>query len=822
MPQVLPVLGTIALNLAIGVAGSVLAQALRPAQKAPTQTVTTRAGFTFEMQVGEGVPVKAILGPGRASGALHYLNEYGEGDSYHLQQVIRCSVGEQAGLTNFLVDEKPVTLVGSNADAKGRSVAEYTVGGVPYLWVKAYMGAPGQEADPELVVRSNPSGRWTEESTMTGWAYLIVTIRYNADLFGSTLPRFGSTWGGMKLLDFRDPEATWGDASTYAATANPAVILWNWRRGIWINGVRVLGQGFSAFANDLDYFTAAANLCDELIEYPETDVELPRYAFGREVGDDEEKLSVVRELEAAMCGSSFKRGGAYAPLPAQQLISVMTLTNSDRMLGHTIRADRKGSRSMKKTMFHGQFISADSSYALAPFTPRVDTDLESLIGGRRAQTLDQPYEWLQERAQMRAEIALRRQMFAATRVETFTPKAFALEPGDAVTRVCEWGSMLMVVEKTDPLPDRTGVTITLSQWSNTIVPASGEEFVTLPTEPGPGPADPNRTIAVSGLGMAPYAREGGGAIHPFGRATWTPITDPNVDQVMIRVWPTAGTEADDKEDFFADSKLTSAKLVGPLQPLTNYTYKAIPIRRDGKATVWTNTGTFTTGEETTPAEIADGSITPEQLGQEMLNRVFAVVDQIIARQDDFEIQLGDLAQVVAEGETEKLEQVRGLMLRSASGAASVLQLEEVVLGPNGAFAQFTQTTNARLALLDANGYFRLTSEVTPETGTTLISFGVKATNGEWTSIAALELGAQVTIAGADSFMRAMADRFDFIATSGTYVATPFAIDTINGEAAAKVTTLYFDNLFSTAEAAPGVPIIVKIGETGFESITVPA
>ena len=206
---------------------------------------------------------------------------------------------------------------------------------------------------------------------------------------------------------------------------------------------------------------------------------------------------------------------------------------------------------------------------LAPFTPRINTTLESVLGGRRSIAVDQPYEYLQERAQARAEINLRRQFYPATRVETFTPKALALEPGDPITRNCEWGPMLMVVEKIEPLENKLGATVTMTEWNNAIVPASGDSFIILPDGPGAGPANPDRTIAVSGFNVVPYSKEGGGAVHPYGKATWTQITDPNVDQVMIRVWPTAGSEVDDKEDFFADSKLTSAKLVGPLSPLTN-------------------------------------------------------------------------------------------------------------------------------------------------------------------------------------------------------------------------------------------------------------
>lgn len=614
MAFVAPIIGNIALNLAIGAGASLLSNLIRP-QRQQTSGVQTQRGLSFELEVGESAAVRGIFGLGRASGRLAYVNEFGT-DNEYVQMVIDIGHGWHDGLEHFLVDEQPVELAGSNADPFGQSVASYTVSGTPYLWVKYYTGAPGQVADPQLVANANPAGRWTANHTFTGVAYLIITCRYNADLFGSTVPRFGSVWRGLTLFDWRVPGAVWGDQSTYVFTRNPAVIRYNFRRGIYVNGVRVLGQGFPSFSCDLAGYTAAANRCDELYYDPVSDSSFPIFEYGRQVSDDEEKLSVLRELDAAYCGSSFKRGGADVPLPAQQLVSVMTLKDIDRLGGEPIHVDRKGVVSQKKTMWHGQFVSHASGWAEAPFAPRVAEDLESILGGRRSVAMNQPFESRQERAQLRAEIALRRQFYPATRKETFSPRALVLEPGDPVVRDCEWGPTLMVVEACERhMKDGAvvGVTLTLSQWNNAIVPASGDSFVTLPPAVGPGNADPNRTIAVSGFGVAAYQRSGGGAVHPHGKATWTQITDPNVDQVMIRVWPSAGTEANDKQDFFASARLQSNLVFGPQQPNTDFVAKAIPVRQDGRACVWTNEATFTTG----PQEVPVGPVGSDDLTDEL-------------------------------------------------------------------------------------------------------------------------------------------------------------------------------------------------------------
>lgn len=770
MAFVAPMLGNIAINLAIGVGASLLSSLIAPKKQPTTTRATTTRGLSFEMEVGEATSVSAIFGVGRAAGQLLYINEFGTNNEF-IQFVIKIGHGWHDGLEAFLVDEKAVALAGSNADVRGRSVVPYTVGGVPYLWVKTYTGAPAQAADAELVARANPSGRWSASHKLTGCAYMIITCRYNADLFGSTIPRFGSVWRGLRLLDWRVPGAVWGDPSTYVFTKNPAVIRFNFRRGIYVNGVRVLGQGYSPFANDMAGYTAAANRCDEMFYEPVSGKTFPIFEFGRQIDDDEEKLSVLQELADAYCGSSFKRGGADVPLPAQQLVPVMTLANADRLAGQPVRADRKGSRSSKKTMFHGQFVSEELAYGLAPFVPRIDADLESLIGGRRAIALNQPYERLQERAQLRADIALRRQMFAGTRVETFTPKAMVLEPGDPIIRDCEWGPTLMVVEKVTRLADMTGVTVTMSEWSNVIVPASGDTFVVLPDGPGAGASNPDRTIAVSGLAVAPYSRTGGGAVHPFGRATWTQITDPNVDQVMIRVWPVGGTEADDKEDFFADARLQTNKIFGPLQPLTEYNYKAIPIRRDARTCVWTTLATFTTGAETTPAEVADGSVTIEKLGKDLQNAHGLVTGDsagsIGASIRTLEELEEHLALAVMDLNAGVQEQIKVLKVQKDGGIAAVVRTEKAIVEQGKAFGLLLDEVIASVGDLIAGGFLKIEAQVDELASVATIMLKARAAAGATLSQAALIIRAMADgLGGSDAYVGALGTFYVFATVDG--------------------------------------------------------
>ncbi|GEM_PF-2432431 len=786
MPQVAPLLGTIALNLAIGVGTSLLAGALRPQSKS-LAGVNTQRGLSFEVEVGESAAVRAVFGLGRANGRLAYVNEYGA-DNEYLQMVIDIGHGWHDGLEHFLVDEKPVELAGSNAEPRGRSVVPYTVNGEPYLWVKYYTGAPGQVADPLLVANANPAGRWTAQHRFTGTAYMIITVRYNADLYGGTVPRFGSVWRGLRLLDWRVPGAVWGDASTYVFSRNPAVIRYNFRRGIFVNGVKVLGQGFPSFACDLAAYTAAANRCDESFYDPVSHKTFPIFEYGRQISDDEEKLAVLREIDQSYCGSSFKRGGADVPLPAQQLVPIMTLKDIDRLGGEPIRVDRKGVVSQKKTMWHGQFVSHDSGWAQAPFTPRINEDLESVLGGRRAEALNQNYEHLQERAQLRAEIALRRQFYPATREESFAPKALVLEPGDPFIRDSDWGPMLMVVERVEPVVKdgaRVGARVVASQWDNAIVPASGDSFVALPSGPGVGQADPDRTIAVSGFDVVAYQRSGGGAVHPHAKASWTPITDPNVDQVMIRIWPADGAEAEDSEDYFASARLQSNRVFGPLQPLTAYKAKAIPVRADGRACVWTNIKEFTTGAQEVPAEVADGSVGLQKLAQELRNERGVLVGSgtgtLAARLVELETRLAQAETTGLLDQANLKERTQLLNAANGRALAAIAQTRRVIAEESKALAELIDEVAVEIAEnVTAGGLFQITGLIDQGQARAQVLMKVRASVADLFADAALRLVAEASELGeALSFVDIMADRMRFISTSGAILSVPFQV--VGGE-----------------------------------------
>lgn len=794
MPVAAPILGNIAINLAIGIGTSLIAAALKPKQQASDSGASQ--GTSFELSLGESVPLFAVWGRGRTGGHLVFAQEYGT-DNEYLKLVFVCGKGTYDAFETLLVDEKVTTLAGSNGDTNGKEVVEYRLNsdgevdpaGDPYMWIKTYDGAPGQTADAGLIAAANPGTRWTSNHTLTRTPYVIITFRYHAELYGGSIPSFGFIWRGLKLYDWREDSTVdggsgshrWADQTTWEWTENPHVIAYNWRRGYWINGIKVFGFGFQSTANDLAYFTAGANVSDETVNYPETSVTLARYAFGRTIGDDEDRLEVLRELEGSWCGASFSRGGAYAPVQAQTQTAVGVLGDSDRLQGYPVRADLYGTVSGKKTAYHGEFISRADAWQATPYGTRISASLEALLGGRRSIQLNQNFEYRQERAQMRAEIALRRNLYPATRTETFNPRALVYEVGDCITRQCEWGDMLMIVDARQELPNKIGVTLTMSEWNNAIVPASGESFIDIPPSTGDAPADPQRTLTVSGFAADPYPIQGESATLPGARATWTHISDPNVQQVLIRYWPAAGSEALDAQDVFASSKLQDAKIFGPLADETTYYAKATVVRSDDRTPVWSSTVQFVSGVTTVPADtVAPGSITPEMLGQELSNAHGIVTENFpgsMADQIAYIKQLAeDLALAIVTGDETNKKRISVLSAQLGTSVAAVIRTETAIAETNAAVASLSEEIVAAVNDGLASGLFKVEAQVVDEDAQAYALLKVRAGVGQTFSEAAIRLRAVYSAGENIADVDIMADRLRFISTAGDVIEQPFTIE----------------------------------------------
>lgn len=817
MPAVAAAIPGILINVAAGIAINAAVGFVSNAILGSADQSRTSRGVERSPRAGVNEPVRVMFGEFATPGRFWHQNSYGSDNDY-LQLVFECGRTEYDSLSGMLAGGKAVSLSGSNANPKGRVIDAYTVGGVPHAWVKFYTGAAGQTADAELVARANPPERWPSTKTMTGTAYVIITVRYDEKVFEGGLPEWTFIWKGAKLYDRRKDSTQpggsgshrWGQPATYEWTANPAIILDNFRRGLWINGVRVLGIGVNEAACHHARTVAAANLCDETVFYDDTGRTLPRYIFGGEISDAEDQISVVRMLETAMAGYGAEFGGAYAPLPAQTMSSVLTLTDKDRVTGSDVSERTRLDPTQVKTAFNGMFVSKANGWVEKEYGLRADTTGEALEGGRRQGKLDLEFITEQEIAASVAEVIMRRDRYSASEVATFGPKAAKLEPGDVVTRVSALlGTVPMMVWS---VREQSGARyqLTLRRWDNAIVPDPTEGFVPILPDPIAAPV-PDRPITVSGLLALAATQVSGSNTVPAIRVTWTPITDRTVDRVLIKYWRDG--EPDDARYLSVDDPGAGLAVIEGVVPDADYVMTATIVTTPPRTTIWSAESAVTTGPLTVVAEVPP--IAPEMLGPELAadHGFLTSTDEGSLSEliDNFRQDMDNLAGAVATANM-TANVIRQLVeARFGSAAAAVFTEQQVRATQYTALATQITEVLAQVDEVIADGYLRFESVVDGGGALATITAKVKASAGAAFSQAAWILSAEADGAGGTNAYFGVMGTFYVFKPDGSRVPA-FAVDVANNR-------VRFNDWDSIATVS-GIPIIQMHGSTGDFSISV--
>lgn len=818
------------IQLLVGVLLSAASTLLQQAF-APKQDQQQRTGTRGSAQVGGKVPQYFLVGTIGDPGKFEDGGEWGvAGGVPNAYTTDVHSFGDLpvTGISGLFVNGVRVAIPTTGAVDQGYPVTDAGLSGK--FWWKFYDGTQ-TVADAFLVSKfgAKADRPWTSDKIGRGIPYLITTALWDEKLW-TGLPKVLADIQGIKLYDPRNDTTAggsgsqrWSDPSTWAFSDNNMVIIYNIERGIYYDGAHVWGGKKTSAELPYAAWAAAMDACDEAIALVGGGTE-KRFRAGRRIALNERPGDVIRELligcngRIAHCsdgtvyplvGVPDEAAGSFsdADVLATNALGTIPFPNLDEIINGATATYREPEQAWedKETapyLRSGLEAEDDGRQQIEGL------DLGTTFSGTQAQRIIKAV--IEEGRRFRRHVVALPPEFAQFRVLQrldwgsdrfdYSAKAFLI----TARTVEPFGSVIFGLQEVDSADHA---------WT----PAEDEQPLSFaPVVTNRPPAQP-----MTGWGAAPdymLDPEGSGWL-PTVRVMWSGgLVDVRAVRVQAReAW---------SERVIFDSDAFAYEVGDPApQKLVNaaflrkrpYQVRGIYLPYSGRATDWSGWIDVTTPDV---APLPPGSVDPATLATEIRNRVEGTIDQLFAKLAEHETQIGNLAQVVSEYETEQKKTIEGLALRSEAASASVLRLEEVVLSPKGALAQLTEAVNVKFNDILANGFVRMTAEVNEETGTVVISLGVKATNGEWTAIAAQEWGAQVTVDGAESFIRTMADRHDFISTAGAYVATPFAIQTINGVPAAKVTTLYFDNLYSTAEAAPGVPVIVQQGATGFQSVTI--
>ena len=120
-------------------------------------------------------------------------------------------------------------------------------------------GAASQTADPMLVA-SMPN--WTSAHRLDGVCYIACHLGYDKEGMWRGVPQLTVQVRGKKVFDPRDTNQTFGTVSTYKHSDNPALCFLDYITN------NEYGKGLTQSQINMSTFTAAANVCDTLVDQP--------------------------------------------------------------------------------------------------------------------------------------------------------------------------------------------------------------------------------------------------------------------------------------------------------------------------------------------------------------------------------------------------------------------------------------------------------------------------------------------------------------------------------------------------------------------------
>ncbi|MBB3288151.1 MULTISPECIES: phage tail protein [unclassified Rhizobium] len=435
------VIGKLLVTVAINFGVSLIAKAMQK----KTSTAQTQTGVKLQISMGDDQPMSFTLGNYATAGRRKYIGTWGEDGktpNAYLTDVVELGNLPVSGLNGMWADDRHCTILWAEpaADGRGYPVAEYRVNGKDYLWIKF---VDGTQATADAFVRAkfgtDPDRPF--KATMIGYGcpYVVVTARYNTDLF-SGLPNWLFEVGSIKLYDVRKDSTNggsgshrWNTPSTWEPSINPAVMIYNLVRGIyygsdWLYG----GQNLAAFALPPSSWIAGANACDIAVSLSGGGTE-PAYRAGYEVHCDQTALDTINELLKVANAHMAEVGGIFKILVGVPGAAVYSYSDNDIVV--TKEQDFEPFPQLQDTYnaIEATYPEPAEKWATKDAPGRYSPALEAEDGGRRlpvpVELPAAPYPNQVQRVGQAMILDYRR--FRVHQIY-LPPDAYPLEPNDCV------------------------------------------------------------------------------------------------------------------------------------------------------------------------------------------------------------------------------------------------------------------------------------------------------------------------------------------------------------------------------------------------------
>lgn len=635
-------------------------------RKQPERSSEAR-GMSLSLRVESNEFREVILGRAATAGSLKYHHTYGGATNDYLQLVYVLADHECDGLQTFFVDGIPRSLGTEVTDgpATGRPVDGFD--GV--MWIKFHNGAWDQSADADLVAKNDD---WGSSERGRGVCYARITLKYSAEKFPNGIPSFLFVVRGAKLYDWREDSTNggsgshrWDDPDTYEYSDNPAVCLYNWMRGIHVNGDRLAGMNCQPASLPVAAWTSAANACDESVSLKAGGTER-RYRMGGVIPVNTTNSAVVTEILASMAGELIDSGGVFKPLAGVAQASVMTITDDDLMADAPVEITPKLSRGSLVNAVFGTFQDPSQVWEPTALPPRISPSDEESDGGIRLEEhYGLSFVWSGTQGQRVLEILRRKGRYQRRVSLKLRSRFVVLEAGDWVTWNSDrygydgikWEVLNAAINR-----DLT-VSLELREINEDIFSWTAGEDELDPDDPKPVGAGATWFDTVQGAALFRVeVIAANGIKRPGLRFVWDPIDDETITGLELEYRQVGDTVALSKT--IVDLSASEYTWVDGVQGGVLYEARLRPItipKRSVNWTGWHAINDTTAAQVVHVANIAMG-VPPDTITPEMLSAQARFELWLVTATDEV---LGSMSQQIAETR-EQLELLARSTIQSLS------------------------------------------------------------------------------------------------------------------------------------------------------------
>lgn len=583
---------TVAITAAISMGLSYAANALF----APSMQ-NQPGGAQMEVQAGGALPRQIPFGVTASAGHLTYWNSYGKKNRF-LQRVYTLADWECDALVAVWVDGNRRTLTSVSIPGSNNEAARFHLDGYGDKFVvRWFSGTTTQLADTELVTHANPTGRWTTSHRGRGVCYVSLTLTYDDDLFQGGFPQLLFEFRGAKLYDIRKDSTSggvgahrWNDPATWEFSENPGVCAYNYLRGFYRGGTRILGWGLPDLALDIADLVSAMNLSDEAVV--EGGSSVARYRVAALVSEGNELRQGLAAFTEAMGGFFYEAGGVVHVKGGGSEASVKVLTAQDVVNPSSYSYKSKPSRSELVNRVSGVFTDPANSWQAVDY-PEITSASWLADDNGEDLSLDYPlpsvtWGYQAERiARIRANMARLQKRLSIEVLEKHIDVSAGkvIEYSDAkVGTGVHW-----LVAGHQELPEKGTIRLTLQEYS-----AAAFEGASLFTENvySPPDIDAGITTVQSFTATGTKIDDGGGEI-PALLCQWTPPDDSTVTGVKLEYSVNAGGAPVQRAQM-AEPEEGQYYITDGIAQNTEYNVRATIITTPVRGTTWTDTETATT------------------------------------------------------------------------------------------------------------------------------------------------------------------------------------------------------------------------------------